>query len=153
MDIKFKEQSMTRIALLLSVVSMLACGGEADVEVVPPPAVQEAPAAAPAEAVAAPAAPTPTAPVAAAALCTNTCDSANDGDCDDGGPNSEFNICALGTDCADCGSRTAVPVPAATEGCSNTCASANDGECDDGGPNSEYDVCGLGTDCADCGAR
>lgn len=37
--------------------------------------------------------------------CTNTCNSANDGDCDDGGPGSSYAVCALGTDCADCGAR------------------------------------------------
>jgi uncharacterized membrane protein YgcG len=37
--------------------------------------------------------------------CTNTCNSSNDGECDDGGPNSLYDICALGTDCADCGAR------------------------------------------------
>jgi hypothetical protein len=29
-----------------------------------------------------------------------------DGICDDGGPGSEYNLCALGTDTSDCGSRT-----------------------------------------------
>jgi hypothetical protein len=38
-------------------------------------------------------------------LCTNTCDWARDGDCDDGGPSSDYNLCELGTDCADCGVR------------------------------------------------
>ena len=37
--------------------------------------------------------------------CTNTCGSANDGECDDGGPGSLYSVCALGTDCADCGAR------------------------------------------------
>ncbi|MEC7523078.1 MAG: hypothetical protein VYE22_24585 [Myxococcota bacterium] len=37
--------------------------------------------------------------------CTNTCSSANDGECDDGGPDSLYSVCALGTDCADCGPR------------------------------------------------
>lgn len=37
--------------------------------------------------------------------CTNTCSSADDGDCDDGGPGSEYSVCALGTDCGDCGAR------------------------------------------------
>ncbi|MEM7604577.1 MAG: hypothetical protein AAF411_04405 [Myxococcota bacterium] len=96
--------------------------------------------------------------------CTNTCNTANDGECDDGGPNSLYSVCDLGTDCADCGPRTAadaggaggapspqgVPAP---NGCTNTCRTANDNECDDGGPNSLYAVCALGTDCADCGPR
>ena len=58
-------------------------------------------------------------------LCTNTCNRgiyANDGDCDDGGPGSEYGFgdetetqltssspCPFGTDCADCGVR--VPPP------------------------------------------
>ena len=80
-------------------------------------------------------------------ICTNTCGSSNDSECDDGGPNSLYSICSYGSDCADCGARPA------TAGCSNTCASSNDNECDDGGPGSMYSICGLGTDCADCGPR
>ncbi|MGE0786293.1 MAG: hypothetical protein AB7S26_11440 [Sandaracinaceae bacterium] len=38
-------------------------------------------------------------------LCTNTCSTPSDGECDDGGPRSQFSICALGTDCDDCGPR------------------------------------------------
>ena len=78
--------------------------------------------------------------------CSNTCATANDGECDDGGPDSLYSICDLGTDCNDCGPRT-------TGMCTNTCATANDGECDDGGPNSLYSICDLGTDCNDCGTR
>ena len=37
--------------------------------------------------------------------CTNTCSYPSDGDCDDGGPGSEYSNCYLGTDCVDCGSR------------------------------------------------
>jgi hypothetical protein len=55
--------------------------------------------------------------------CTDTCDSASDGTCDDGGPGSEYvarrrveerrlffggggpNVCTYGTDCTDCGPR------------------------------------------------
>jgi hypothetical protein len=91
----------------------------------------------------APAAPTAGGPT----ICTNTCPHADDGECDDGGPNSLYSICAYGTDCNDCGPRPPIP------GCSNTCPHANDGECDDGGPNSLYSICELGTDCADCGPR
>lgn len=46
-------------------------------------------------------------------VCENTCFSSsgtdwnNDGACDDGGPNSDYNVCAFGTDCGDCGPRTA----------------------------------------------
>lgn len=38
-------------------------------------------------------------------LCTNTCSYDGDGDCDDGGPGSDFSLCDYGTDCADCGPR------------------------------------------------
>ena len=40
------------------------------------------------------------------ALCENTCEFANDGDCDDGGPGADFSVCGLGTDCGDCGPRS-----------------------------------------------
>ena len=44
--------------------------------------------------------------------CSETCVWASDGDCDDGGPGTEyFGSCALGTDCADCGPRTAITPP------------------------------------------
>jgi hypothetical protein len=80
-------------------------------------------------------------------ICTNTCGSANDNECDDGGPNSLYSVCRYGTDCNDCGAR------APMAGCSNTCATSNDNECDDGGPGSIYSICSLGTDCSDCGPR
>ena len=38
-------------------------------------------------------------------LCTDSCRDAFDGWCDDGGPFSDYSICALGTDCGDCGTR------------------------------------------------
>lgn len=41
----------------------------------------------------------------AAGNCTDTCASANDGECDDGGPGAVYAVCALGTDCGDCGPR------------------------------------------------
>ncbi len=37
--------------------------------------------------------------------CSNSCSDAFDGYCDDGGPGSDYSICALGTDCGDCGPR------------------------------------------------
>jgi len=40
-----------------------------------------------------------------ARVCTNTCYWARDGECDDGGPGAEWEECAYGTDCADCGPR------------------------------------------------
>lgn len=78
--------------------------------------------------------------------CTNTCEFANDGTCDDGGTGSSFDICLLGTDCADCGARD-VSV------CSDTCSDPGDGICDDGGPGASFAICELGTDCTDCGPR
>jgi hypothetical protein len=43
--------------------------------------------------------------------CTNTCNWANDGGCDDGGPGAEYKDCKFGTDCGDCGDRTPQPLP------------------------------------------
>ena len=48
---------------------------------------------------------------AAATSCTNTCTDAFDGWCDDGGLGADYSICALGTDCSDCGPRGAVAGP------------------------------------------
>ncbi len=38
--------------------------------------------------------------------CNNNCETAYDGDCDDGGSGAAYNLCGLGTDCADCGRRS-----------------------------------------------
>ena len=47
-----------------------------------------------------------------AACCAETCTYASDGDCDDGGPGSEYQgYCTLGSDCTDCGSRCPPPAP------------------------------------------
>ena len=43
--------------------------------------------------------------------CSNACAYTSDGPCDDGGQGSEFAICDLGTDCADCGPRYISPPP------------------------------------------
>lgn len=40
-------------------------------------------------------------------LCSNTCQFAGDGECDDGDPGSETSFCDRGTDCLDCGPRGA----------------------------------------------
>jgi hypothetical protein len=105
-------------------------------------------------------------------LCTNTCQWAYDGECDEGtycdygtdcydcrsstpsctntctwaydGECDEPNLCSRGTDCADCGSSS--PAPSPTPSCTNTCTWAYDGECDEPG------LCSPGTDCADCGS-
>ncbi len=85
-------------------------------------------------------------------LCSNTCLTAFDNECDDGGPGSLFSICALGTDCDDCGARRTNDNR--NDGsCTNTCAFAFDGECDDGGIGALTSLCTFGTDCADCGTR
>jgi hypothetical protein len=37
--------------------------------------------------------------------CSETCRASDDLFCDDGGPGSDTSLCALGTDCLDCGRR------------------------------------------------
>ena len=37
--------------------------------------------------------------------CMDTCATAGDNECDDGGSASQYNICGFGTDCTDCGAR------------------------------------------------
>lgn len=96
-------------------------------------------------------------------MCSDTCRTSSDGECDDGGPDSLYSICAYGSDCADCGPREprlpSEVVPAATpigeDGmmCTDTCGSSGDNECDDGGPDSLYSICTYGSDCSDCGPR
>jgi len=44
-------------------------------------------------------------------VCTEACASARDGECDDGGPDSLYAVCAFGSDCGDCGIRTLVAKP------------------------------------------
>ena len=39
--------------------------------------------------------------VDATVVCLDTCQYANDGDCDDGGTNSDYDVCDLGTDCVE----------------------------------------------------
>ena len=77
--------------------------------------------------------------------CLASCAWSSDGQCDDGGENSAYSLCAFGSDCTDCGARSDM--------CMTTCRFSSDGDCDDGGAGSEYDNCELGTDCADCGGR
>ena len=45
--------------------------------------------------------------VCLAEICEDTCDNANDVSCDDGVANARYDICACGTDCSDCGPRSA----------------------------------------------
>ena len=93
-------------------------------------------------------------------LCSDSCEYAGDGVCDDGGPDAQYEDCAYGTDCGDCGRRgssnpTSPPTNPTkpTGSCSDTCEYAGDGVCDDGGPNALYEDCAYGTDCGDCGPR
>ncbi|MCA9565878.1 MAG: hypothetical protein KC561_20415, partial [Myxococcales bacterium] len=37
--------------------------------------------------------------------CSDTCATAGDGECDDGGPGALYDLCTLGSDCGDCGPR------------------------------------------------
>jgi hypothetical protein len=37
--------------------------------------------------------------------CSDTCYYPHDGECDDGGPGADYDGCAFGTDCGDCGTR------------------------------------------------
>ncbi len=52
-----------------------------------------------------PPAPDPEEPGGDEGLCSNDCRFAHDGQCHDGGPGSASDVCALGTDCGDCGPR------------------------------------------------
>jgi len=87
-----------------------------------------------------------------AGSCFDDCYHRDDGDCDDGGPGAEFNVCGFSHDCTDCGPRTgAAVVP--SRGCGNSCSKASDGDCDDGGDGAEFGICTFGSDCTDCGPR
>lgn len=100
-------------------------------------------------------------------MCGENCNYSSDGDCDDGGPGSEYGICALGYDCIDCGPRASgstsppppspsPPPPGGVAGagtCGEQCNYSSDGDCDDGGPGAEYSICPMGYDCFDCGPR
>lgn len=85
------------------------------------------------------------------AVCDNTCTNADDGVCDDGGPNSQTSLCVWGSDCNDCGPRYGQQDSQRL--CTDSCRSAGDGTCDDGGEDSLFSTCELGTDCTDCGPR
>ena len=77
--------------------------------------------------------PPPPSPPPPGAPCSNTCYYASDGDCDDGGEGAEYTICAVSTDCYDCGPRASAPSPPPPPSapCPSVCASyAADGFCD-----------------------
>jgi hypothetical protein len=103
---------------------------------------------------------------AGGSLCNDTCVYSDDGLCEDGGPSSVISLCALGTDCTDCGTRsgtggygtggTSIIIGTGGTGtggvsgaplCSDTCAWSDDGACDD------LSLCEYGSDCSDCGVR
>jgi hypothetical protein len=69
-------------------------------------------------------------------LCTNTCQYAMDGACDDGGAGAAFSVCDLGTDCADCGSRMGGSGSSSSGGSSGT-------------PRALGEPCSVNSDCAD----
>jgi len=43
-------------------------------------------------------------------VCDETCEFSGDGECDDGGPDSQYSDCGIGTDCTDCCGPRAVPI-------------------------------------------
>ncbi len=60
-------------------------------------------------------------------ICTNTCATANNSICEDGGPTSvgtaldNLRLCDYGTDCADCGVRSEPPTHTPTHAPTETC--------------------------------
>jgi len=75
-------------------------------------------------------------------ICDDTCQYANDGACDDGGSNSSFSVCSLGTDCTDCGARYDADGDGydSAEDCNDSIASIN--------PGVATDTCdGIDSDC------
>ena len=71
----------------------------------PPPSLPPPPPASPPPS---PPPPPPSLPL----LCSDSCDHAINGYCQDGGPNSVGISCTYGTDCTDCGARDYLPPPA-----------------------------------------
>jgi alpha-tubulin suppressor-like RCC1 family protein len=92
-------------------------------------------------------------------MTTRTIFYASDADCDDGSPGSEVLILAHGTDCVDCGVRTASPPPLPHSHamvCINNCLNTGGGSAcsdDGGGPGSEFATCAYANDCVGCGSR
>ncbi|HNO76709.1 MAG TPA: carboxypeptidase-like regulatory domain-containing protein [Phycisphaerae bacterium] len=94
--------------------------------------------------------------------CTNTCEFANDGICDDGGPNSFSRSCELGTDCGDCGIRaessrsdddsTRDPDDDSFDGSFDNASDADDPVTDDSVDSTDgSDASGSGSDSVDAG--
>ena|GEM_PF-758284 len=66
-----------------------------------------------------------------AQICTNTCRFANNGKCDDGGPESSNSLCEYGSDCQDCGSRCVLAgntCESSSACCSNICLTLQSAE-------------------------
>ena len=81
--------------------------------------------------------------------CSDTCQFANDGECDDGRAGAISAACATGTDCNDC-DRTGPPAgPPQCSSNNNGCEYADDDICDEGEENSDF--CVAGSDSRDCG--
>lgn len=72
-------------------------------------------------------------------LCTNTCQYANDGECDDGGPGSITNLCPCATDCADCGERSELEC----DGGSSSSSSGSSSSSSSGGGYNQSDAVGT----------
>ncbi len=110
----------------------------------------------------------PDAFVPAGSVCENTCEYADDGECDDGGPDSITSICTFGSDCGDCGPRdpsSCVPdcegATCGDNGCGGTCgectapATCMGGTCGVCEPDCEGLACGddgCGGSCGECGS-
>ena len=79
--------------------------------------------------------------------CLNTCQFADDGECDDGRAGAISAVCAAGSDCNDCDGGGGGGLPACSTA-NNGCQFADDNECDesDGGG-----ACPDGSDSNDCG--
>ncbi|HVW25080.1 MAG TPA: hypothetical protein VHC69_06890 [Polyangiaceae bacterium] len=86
-------------------------------------------------------------------LCSDTCHLANDGMCQDGATYQDYDDCALGTDCSDCGGAAKMARVGGTSNCTDTCSTHNNKKCEDGGPGAALATCPFGTDCTDCGPR
>jgi hypothetical protein len=73
----------------------------------------------------------------------DSCQFANDGECDDGRAGAVSAVCDPGTDATDCVGVTGPTGP-------NDCIFANDGECDDGRAGADSSACPAGSDENDC---
>lgn len=88
-------------------------------------------------------------------VCNDDC-GVTDDECDDGGDGSETDLCPLGTDCTDCGSRVVEACTPSCEGkecgsdgCRGSCGSCATGVCSSAGQCNELTV-RLGEPCNSC---